>query len=324
MIWLALWACRVELGPPDPPAATSEGPPAGEVWIYTSMYPSVIDAVDPQIRALYPELDPKWYPAGSEKVAQRIDAEWSAGGSKACLVLTSDPFWYVAHADRLQPHLPPNVLHVPRDLVDLDGRWVTARISLMVMAAGSQADRPASFRDLADPRFANRVTMPDPLASGTAFTTIASWSPELTSAVLANGTVAAGGSAAVLNRLERGEKDVGVLLLENLLAARRKGSLVEPVFPTDGAVAIPGPIALTADCPNPSGARAVYDFLLSPAGQQAMIDGDMYAAIPDLPPPAGAPALDTITVRPWSDGFADRVAREQAAIKARWADLVSR
>jgi iron(III) transport system substrate-binding protein len=335
VVLVALLAgCRVELGAPAGPTAACAGDtPTGEVWIYTSMYQTVIDALEPQLRQAYPDLEPRWFQAGSEKVAQRVETEWDAGGSPACLLMTSDPFWFaeIASEGRLAPHLPPTVLRVDRSLVDPDGRWVTSRQSLMVMARNETrvaADAaPERIADLVEPQWRDRFSMGDPLSSGTMFTTLAFLERddgfERVRALRDNGLIAAGGNSSVLTRVETGEREIGIVLLENLLAARRKGSPAVPIFPEDGAILVPGPIALTAACPNPVGARAVYDFLMSEPGQSAIVAGDMYAALPELPPPAGAPALDTLAVRPWPPGFVDEVVRDKAALKERYATLVA-
>jgi iron(III) transport system substrate-binding protein len=193
----------------------------------------------------------------------------------------------------------------------------------MVLAANrSVTDPPTAFADLAAKRFRDRVTIADPLASGTAFTWLAFQDPKLLEAMHANGVVAAGGNSAVLNRLASGERPVGVILLENVLAA--PDSPVTPILPTDGAVVVPGPIALTASCPNPVAAGAVYDFILSEAGQKLIAGGHMYPALPTVDPPAGAPPLDGVEVRRWVPGFVERVTADQAAMKERWAELVAR
>lgn len=325
---LLLAACRVEVGPPAGVPEASEGPVQGEVWVYTSMYQSVIDALEPDLERALPGVDVRFYQAGSEKVAQRYEAEIEAGGSPACLLMTSDPFWYVDLKRRglLRRHFAPTILHVDRGLVDRDGFWATSRISLMVLAVNERVPpeaRPRSFADLAAPALRDRFSVADPLASGTAFTTLAFWLEdggwERVEALDANGMIAAGGNSSVLTRVETGEREVGAILLENLLAADRKGSPAAPVYPSDGAIVVPGPIALTAGCPNAAAARAVYDYVLSPSGQEAIVAGDMYAALPEMPPPAGAPSLADIAVRPWPEGFADRVAGERVATKERWA-----
>jgi len=297
------------------------------------MYQWVIDAVDPMLKEKYPDLETRWYQAGSEKVAQRAEAEWSAGGTKACLLLTSDVFWYqkLKEEGRLQRHFAPNVLHIDRSLVDPDGYWATARISLMVMAVNEtrvpEDQRPTRLLDLTDAQWKDRFSMGDPRTSGTMFTTLAFLQREqgwpLFESLRDNGLVAAGGNSSVINRVETGEREIGVVLLENLLAAARKDSPAVPVFPEDGAIPVPGPVALTSDCGNPTAARAVYDFLLSPPGQQAIVDGDMYAALPQIAPPAGAPPLDTLKQRTWKPGFIEQVVKDKVALKERYDQLIS-
>lgn len=319
MFWFLL-ACRVEVGAPQTAPIVAGSAPAGEVWIYTSMYPSVIAELEPALRAAYPDIEPKFFQAGSEKVAQRVQAEWDAGSSPACLLLTSDPFWYVelAESGRLQPHLPPNALHVAN--YDRDGLWIASRYGLMVLAANTNnvPEPPKRIADLADPRFRGRVTMADPLASGTAFTALAFFDAPFIEGLKANAMVASGGNSAVLARLETGEQDVGLVLLENLIVAKRKGSPVAAFFPEDGAILVPGPIAMTAGCPNPAAAAVVYDFLLSKPGQEAIVRGDMYAALPEVAPPEGAPPLESVVIRPWTAGFAETVVADKLALKGRW------
>jgi hypothetical protein len=94
-VTIALAACRIETAAPGGNAAASGAfTPSGEVWVYTSMYHPVIDALDPLIRRVLPQVNVRWYQAGSEKVANRLDAELAAGGTPADLLLTSDPFLY--------------------------------------------------------------------------------------------------------------------------------------------------------------------------------------------------------------------------------------
>lgn len=333
LLLLCCLGCRIELGPPGASAQpdTSDAP-SGEVWVYTSMYRSVIERLDEVLADELPHVQVKWYPSGSEKVAQRVEAEWSAGGSQACLLLTSDPFWYadLKARGRLMPYLSPNILRLDRGLVDPDGAWAPARLSLMVMARNERslsADAaPERIDALMSEAWGGRTTFGDPLSSGTAFTTLAflqdkpGW--EALRTWRAAGLVAAGGNGSVISRLESGEREVGVVLLENILMAGRTSSPVVPIFPRDGAIVVPGPIALTSTCPNPKAARAVYDVLLSQAGQHAMTGGFMYAALPDLPPPPGAPPLSEIETRPWSTAFTHDITGRREQIKERWSTLM--
>ncbi len=321
----ALAACRVTWGVPE--AADCEGDaPSGDVWIYTSIYPEVVAKLDADLRRRFPGLEPHFLQAGSEKVALRYEAELAAGGSPACVLATSDPAWIdnLARRGVLIPHLAPNVLHLAREHVHPDGLWTTLRHGLVVLGTHSDvADAPQSFADLMHPRFAGRLSSGDPSASGSAFTL---WSTLVhdqgwpyVEALDDAGLIAAGGNGAVLARIASRERDVGLLLLENLLDGQRRGDPVTVVFPSDGAVLVPGPIAIPAGCPNPLAARAVIDTWLSPEGQALLVDGGMYAVLPGLPPPTGAPPLGTVAVRPFGP---DRLDVDGAAFKARFLSIL--
>src|SRR5690606_12667317 len=91
---LLLASCRVETAAPATASACESASPAGEVWVYTSMYRHVLDALEPVLKAELPKVQVRWFQAGSEKVTSRLEAELSAGGTQADLLATSDPFLY--------------------------------------------------------------------------------------------------------------------------------------------------------------------------------------------------------------------------------------
>ena len=325
-----LLGCRIEVGAPAGGAAvdaglgTSEHPV--EVWIYTSMYQEVLDALTPDLTAALPGVRVQWFQAGSEKVAQRWEAETEAGGSRACLLATSDPGWYedLARRGALRAYVSPRALELPR-------AWVRPthaafRVSLMVLAANGEA--PPSFAALAEPAWKGRFSTPDPLSSGTMFTTLAALEHTLGDAWLAsargNGWVAAGGNSAVVARMQSGEAPVGVVLLENLLAqegyAEGTPGVARPNLAA-GAIPVPGPIAITTGCTAPAAAEAVEDWLLSPVAQAHIVAGRMHSPFPGAPAPAHAPALADVELLPLPDDFAARTATRANALRARWNEL---
>lgn len=329
MLLLSLLACRIEVGNQAQNQGPSEGPV--ELWVYTSMYQSVLDELDPMLAQDLPGVQVEWFQSGSEKVAQRLEAEWAAGGSEACVLMTSDPFWYQALTERqaLRPYVSPQALALDRQWVS--PTYTTARISTMVLAVHAEQipeeERPQSFQDLTNPRYAGKVSTPDPLSSGTTFTTMAflqqAYGWPYFETLRGQGTVSAGGNSSTLQRIESSERPVGVLLLENLLKAAESGSPATPIFPEDGAIAIPGPIAITAECAHPLQAQAFVDWMLSDKAQQAVVGGYMHSPFPGAAPPKGAPALQDIVMRPWSGDFTAQTASQAEALKERYAEIVT-
>ncbi len=228
---VALASCRIESAAPATAGTCAASSPSGDVWVYTSMYRHVLDALDPVLKAELPQVTVHWFQAGSEKVLARLDGELAAGGTQADLLATSDPFLYarLAREGRWLRYVSPNSLRTPRELVvDLDGQYSALRLSTMVIVyRQGLVSPPQSWSALTDARFRGDVALGDPLTSGTAFTWAVFMSQlygdDWFAKLRANDARIAGGNAAVLQKIEGGEAKVGVLLLENALAAQREG-----------------------------------------------------------------------------------------------------
>jgi iron(III) transport system substrate-binding protein len=300
-LWLIL-----ALGPLTLFACGEAGPEKTTITIYASIYESVITELDDVLKEEFPDIEVRWYQKGSEDVATKVNAEIAAGEIKADLIMTSDPFWYeeLKEAGHLLAYASPAAEGIPASLKDPEGAFVTVRIPVMVMTANASSlteeAQPAGFSDLTDPRWAGRVTMPNPLQSGSTFTAVAALSEkygwDYFEDLKKNQTVSAGGNSSVLNRVASGEKDVGIILLENLLKVHEENPEhpARIVYPADGSILVPSPIAITADCRNPEAAKRIYDFMLSEVGQNALAQqGYMYSPIEGIAPPPGA--------RPWAE-----------------------
>jgi iron(III) transport system substrate-binding protein len=330
-----LASCRIEsAAPAEASTATArEGTPSGDVWVYTSMYQHVIDALEPLLKEKLPNVQVHWYQAGSEKVASRLEAEWAAGAVRADVLATSDPFLYerLAREGSFLRYASPNVLRVPRSLVDLDARYAAARVATMVLVHRQGTAPPASFADLVGERWKGRAAVGDPLTSGTAFTWAvfmhSKYGEAFFTRLRGKGATVAGGNAAVLQKVESGEVDAGVLLLENALAAKARGSPIEIVWPEDGAVVIPGPVAIFQTTRNPAAAEALVDLLLSLEGQRIIVGkGDMHAVDPRLEGPRTESGLEALMARsqPWTPEIVELGLTRGGAIKETFSKAFSR
>lgn len=310
-----LAGCRVELGQGEVRASTARP----TVWIYTAIYQEQIDQFEALANAELPDVDLQWFQGGSEKVAQRWEAEHAAGGSPACLLATSDPSWYVdlTRRELLVSYVSPRALELPR-------AWVTPtyaahHIDLMVLGAPKgETDVPHSFKELEEPKWRGRWSSGDPFSSGTTFTTVSAWDvmhgQGFLTALDQNGWVMAGGNSAVVGRIESREKPIGVVLLNNLLS---KPDAAQIIFPTDGAVPIPGPLAIPTDCRERDAAERVVDWLMGESAQRLVVESRMHSPFPGMPAPAGTPPLDQIALAPVPDNFADLAATRAPDLKAR-------
>jgi iron(III) transport system substrate-binding protein len=326
--------CRIETTSPGAAASGAKpGTPTGEVWVYTSVYRHVIDALEPQLKEALPGVTIHWFQAGSEKVAAKLEAELAAGGTPCDVLVTSDPFLYerFKQEGRWLRYVSPNGLRTPSRYLDVDGNYAAVRLSTMVLVHRAGITPPASFASLTAPEWKGEVALGDPLTSGTAFTWAVSMDRALGSTYFdqlrANEARVAGGNAAVLQKLEGGEAKVGVLLLENALAAKAKGSPIEIAWPSDGAVVIPGYAGIMASSQHAEAAKALIDALLSPRGQKVMAElGDMHAVDPRVPGPRGSISLDELVQRsaPWGEAILRHGLTDGARVKADFSKAFSR
>ncbi|MBT9554890.1 MAG: ABC transporter substrate-binding protein [Myxococcales bacterium] len=330
---LLLVACRFETVSPGEREASVTETLSGEVWVYTSLYRHVIDALEPTLAAALPGVTIHWFQAGSEKVTARLEAELAGGGSPCDVLATSDPFLYERFKSegRLQRYVSPNGLRTPSSYVDLDGHFAAVRLSTMVLVHRRDTPAPTSFEGLTAPEWRGEIALGDPLTSGTAFTWAVAMESRLGEryfeALRENGARVAGGNAAVLQKVEGGEAKVGVLLLENALAARRKGSPIEIVWPSDGAVVIPGYAGILSSTVHSAAARALVDALHSPEAQRIIAEkGDMHAVDPRVAGPDGAMALSELVTHsvPWTEALLGRGIANGGRVKAAFSKAFSR
>ncbi len=327
LIVMTLAGCRIESASRGEAAQKTEAQ-GGELWIYTSMYRQVVEALEPKLQAKLPGVTLRWFQAGSEKVTAKLEAELAAGGTPCDVLLTSDPFLYARFKEehRWLRYVSPDGLRVPRRYVDLDGNYAAVRLSTMVLVHREGGDAPSSFAELVDPKWKNEIVIGDPLTSGTAFSWAMSmertFGPQFFTRLRANQARVVGGNAAVLQKLEGGEAKVGVLLLENALAAQQKGSPIVIDWPSDGAVVVPGDIGIFASSRNPEAAKAFVNAMYSTEVQEAIARiGGMHAADPRIAAPGATPELEDLLENSaaWNEELARRGVHEGARVKTEFA-----
>lgn len=306
------------LGAISTPRAAAAG--KTEVWVYTSIYKEFAGPIEAAFEAKHPDIDVQIFQAGSEKIQAKVEAELLAKKPQADIILTSDPFWSLDLARR--------GLAAKRNGHDA---VETNYNSLMVMIAHKSfpADkRPKTFMDLTKPEFKGIIQSGSPLESGTVFATVAYLSKkygwDYFEKLRANNLASAGGNSTVIQKVESGEKKVGIVLLENALAAQKRGSPLEIIYPEDGSIPIPSVQVILKDAKHQENAAKFADFILSEQGQKMLLAGHMYAVHKAVPAPEGAKSLAEVTKNstPWTPARQLEVADGAKDIKKKFAALI--
>ncbi len=193
-----------------------------KLWIYTSLYKDTIADIQPKLTAQFPDVEFQFYQAGSEEVAAKVQTEALAGGIQADILISSDRFWYeeMAAKSNLVTYRPSNTDKVDDFFKHPDGFYTTLSYPVMVIAYNtdsvSVADAPKTFKELADSKWKDKVSVGSPLASGTSFTTVAflvkKYGWEYFTQLKKNNLIAEGGNSGVIRRLQSKERPVGIVL----------------------------------------------------------------------------------------------------------------
>lgn len=305
------------------------------LWIYTSIYKDVIAQMEPLLESQFPGVEFKWYQSGSENVAARLSAELSAGGSSADLVMTSDPLWYLElkKAGHLLSYHSPQEARINPAFRDSDGAFSIARIPVMVIGynteAISPADAPKSWSDLTNPKWKAKVSVGSPMESGTSFLTAIQlvrkkgwpYFQELRK----NELMIAGGNSAVVSRIESKERPIGICLLENILEAQKRGSPISAIYPEEGVVLIPSPVAILARSKNPELAKRVYNFFLSDGMQKIIVhQGRMYSPVLPDEAPAGGRSFSALlaTAIEWNPKVLEQLFQDRDEVKKKFMETI--
>jgi iron(III) transport system substrate-binding protein len=303
IVMVALLSASVLAGCGSSPAEKPKAAgPQGTLMIYTSIYPDIIEVVKPALAKAFPNLDIQWFQGGTEKVMTKISGEIAAKKVQADLLMVADPSYYLSlqQQNLLMKYDAPNRKDITGNK-DAEGYWTGVRISNMIIAYNSskvsEADAPKSFKDLLDPKWKGKIAMPSPLLSGTAYVTAGALSEkygwDYFEALKKNGLKVEEGNSAIQNKLMTGEYLAVLILEENILKLMDKGEPLKVVYPEDGTIVIPSPIAIFNNTKNPEAAQAVLNWWLSKEGQEAIVKGWMHSVRDDVQPPKGAPALKT-------------------------------
>ncbi len=274
------------------------------VLFYTAMPPTQIQAYENAIKKKYPELEIKWFQAGSESIATRIAMELTSDKVMADIVHTSDYFWFdkMSRAGLWDPattKIETSHLEYAKGFTPPDHSFVPMSASAMVLAINKKfitpEAAPQTFQDIAKPQYKNLVSSSSPLESGTAYIfmtrMVAKYGYDYLKQLRDNEYMAAGGNSNTLSRLVSGERPIGVIAFDTIQREIRKNPDVMAIFPQDGFVAFPNILAITKQSKHKENAKKVIDFILSDEGQKLLLDQLFFTLDQDLPPPEGSKPL---------------------------------
>ena len=283
------------------------------VILYTSVPTTIISKIEKAFESHVPDVDLKVFRSGTGKLAAEIATEREASGVKADVVWVADFAYYeTLKQQKLLLKYDSPAGQAPPPMKDPDGYYYSARMIAMGLAYNPTAvkDPPRRWTDLLTAKWKNRVVMSNPQYSGAALDTVGglvmNCGLDYFRRLRANGAVVVRANDAVASKVASGEFPVGVVLDYFVRAQRKKGSPIAIVYPEDGAIAIPSPIAIIRSSKHKEAAEKFLDYVISEDGQKALRDlGNFIPVRPGMAAPQGAPTVQRLNDKglPMSWGY---------------------
>ncbi len=301
--------------------------PSGAVVLYTSLPQEIATNFARAFMERYPSVHLEVLRAGSTDLERRLFAEAQAGGIRADVLWLADAPAMLTLRDQgqLQAYRSPEARRIPAEWRDPSGTFTAGRLINMVIAVNTTLipERVAPHRWADFPKFGKVAVMPSPFFSGSVFVAVAAvvqkfgwgWFER----ARAEGIHVLQANPDVARALAAREFSVGMALDFIVYGLVRDGAPLAIIWPDDGAISIPSPVAITRAARNPAGARAFVDFVLSREGQQALAAQGIIPVRPYVAPPAGLPGPAAIRTLPVPYAWA---AQHAAEIRSRFEAIV--
>lgn len=296
--------------------------PSGTLTLYTSEPQDLVAQMTADFQKVVPGVKVNIFRDGTEPLIAKIKAEQQAGGIQADLLWFANYSFLkgLADAGQLLPYTPPTAAALPGAYNYLSGAMHEIRLIFNIIGVNTSAvkTKPTGWKSLADPAYKGKIGLASPSYSGAALLTLGvlvqqpdfGW--PYFQHLKDNGAVVEQSNGAVGNKLVSGEYGVVSVVDFQVRAAANKGAPVEQVWPSEGAVLIPTPIAILKSSKQQAAAQALIEYALSDRGQKLLVGQNYIPVLPGIDGPKGAPAVTAIKTLPSAE---DYVAQNGEALK---------
>jgi iron(III) transport system substrate-binding protein len=223
----------------------------------------------------------------SEEVAQRVVADVVVAGGNTMADLID--------AGYLEPYQSPEVKNLVPGIADKRG-YANPRVvnvyGITVNAnALAAADQPKRWKDLTDPKYADKIAAQDPRGSGGGMYILTALTEKYGDSFVQDLTrqriFFSQNNGQLVADIARGEHAMLITASTGQVAIVRKdGAPVKVIHPEEGVVLIPIGMAVVKNGPHPNAARLFIDWMLSDEGQKVVAENG------DTPARAGVHARD--------------------------------
>ncbi|MBD3609606.1 MAG: ABC transporter substrate-binding protein [Gammaproteobacteria bacterium] len=279
------------------------------VRLYTSVPLSAMKEIKRVFEKAHPSVSLSIHRAGTSKLMKQLDQEAQAGEMAADVIWVADfsNAEYLKRKGLLQPYQSEQLKGVFPLFKDPEHYYVGSRLLNMVIVYNSNAvsKLPRSYRDLLAPQWQGRVGLVNPATSGSSLYTIGTllqhpqYGEKYVHQLLNNHAVLVAKNNKLVEKVASGELCMGIAIdfVARNFRTENPQLSISYIYPRNGTVVVPSPIAITRDAKNVKAAQKLVDWVISKEGQTMLSKTlGMVSVRSDVPSPRGMVSLRDLTV----------------------------
>lgn len=320
-------------------AAATGAPPAGggTISVYSALNESTNNAFVAAFKAANPGIEVSLLPlAAAGELQTRIRTE--KGSPKADIFIGGSSEFHdpLGKEGLTEAYISPNAGVIDPKYKNADGFWTGWYIGIFGFVFNVDrltkeiaGKKPATWDDLLDPAWKQKLVLPDPVKTGGGYIFLATQvfrfdrdeAKALDFMKTLNGNIAQyiGTAPQAIQLVGQGQFVGAPNWSHDILTAKSQGQPVDLVVPSDTGFEI-GAVSIVKGGPNTEGAKKFVDWVLTKeAGALNVKLSNRLSTRPDVPPAAGAPTLEQVKLvnydRAWATENKERLLKAwQAAI----------
>jgi iron(III) transport system substrate-binding protein len=276
-----------------------------KIMLYTSVPTEIMTAIQGAFSAANPDIELEVFRSGSGTIQTKITAEVQAGSIQADVLWVAEFSYYetLKKQGLLAKIDPEEAKALPDNFKDPDGYYYAGRLINMVIAYNTKALKaeqvPQSWKEITDKKWYDKFVVPNPEYSGAAVSAVGALAKkygwDYFRTLRENETSVVRGNSDVAQKVASGEFPIGMTLDYIARDLNVKGSPIDIIYPSDGTIAIPSPIAIMEASKNKEAGLRFINYILSIEGQIACVElGSLVPVRSDVNPPANTPPASSI------------------------------
>jgi iron(III) transport system substrate-binding protein len=302
----------------------------GTVTWWTAHYEqSAAETMAAAFKKKYPGIEVNLLRQTAQVINTRLNQELKAGATECDLFASTDEGHYppLIKGGYLAQYAPPDLDLLPKQFQGLNADHFYHLGAIGFNVINYRTDKvtapPKQWKDLLDPQWSGKITTGHPGFSGyvgqwvTAM--LRTYGDQYLKDLARNKPKINRSVNDTVTDIVSGERVVGSGPDNFSLARKQSGSPIDVVFPSDGAVIVPGPVAIIKDTRHPNAARLFLNFMYSKEYSQALSSTANYPIRADVMPAAGLPPLEQVKV---IRNTVDQLTRDLPDAIAKWRDVM--